>query len=37
LSEATPDFQLSRALALRSGGVLYVGRALESDRGAPIQ
>ncbi len=27
LSEATPDFQLPRALALRSGGVLCVGRA----------
>ncbi len=30
----TPDFQLSRALALRSGGVLCVGRACIRRRGA---
>ncbi len=34
LSEATPDFQLPRALALRSGGVLCVGRACIRQRGA---
>jgi hypothetical protein len=36
LSEATPDFQLSRALALWSGGVLCVGRACIRRRGANL-